>query len=128
MFEVDSLILVSGVLLLLAIASSKFSARLGVPVLVLFLALGMLLGSEGIGGVAFDNYGLAHAIGTIALAIILFDGGLATSLESIRITWRPSLLLATFGVLITAFVTGVAAAWILEIPLLEGLLLGSIVG
>jgi cell volume regulation protein A len=128
MFLVDTLILIAGVLLLLGIASSKFSARIGVPVLVLFLAVGMLAGSEGLGGIAFEDYRLAHAIGTISLALILFDGGLRTPLESIRSAWKPSLVLATVGVLITAFVTGAAAAWLLGLSLLEGLLLGSIVG
>lgn len=127
MFLVDTLIFVAGVLLLLGIASSKFSARLGVPVLVLFLALGMLAGSEGIGRIAFENYPLAHGIGTLALAIILFDGGLRTPLDSVRAAWRPALLLATLGVLLTAMVTGWATSWILDIPLLEGMLLGSIV-
>jgi len=116
------------VLLLLGIVSSKLSTRLGLPVLVLFLFLGMLAGSEGIGGIDFENYRLAHAIGTVALALILFDGGLGTSLSSIRLTWKPSLVLATLGVTLTALITGIAASWILGISLLEGLLLGSIVG
>lgn len=75
MFLIDQVLFVAGVLLLLSILSSKFSSRLGVPVLVLFLGLGMLAGSEGIGGIEFEDYGLAHAIGTAALALILFDGG-----------------------------------------------------
>ena len=127
MFIVDILILVTGVLLLLGIASSKLSARSGVPVLVLFLLLGMLAGSDGIGGIAFENYSLAHGIGTLALAMILFDGGLSTPLAVVRRVWKPSLLLATLGVFVTALVTGVAAMWILGVSLLEGLLLGSIV-
>lgn len=128
MFIIDTLILVAGLLLLLGIASSKLSTRLGMPVLVLFLLIGMLAGSEGIGGLEFEDYALAHAIGTIALAMILFDGGLGTSLAAIRLSWKPSVLLATVGVAVTAGLTGVAAAWILNISLLEGLLLGSIVG
>jgi len=128
MFVVDQLILVAGILLFLGIISSKLSARFGVPVLVLFLLLGMLAGSEGIGGIAFENYELAHGIGTLALAMILFDGGLRTQLSAIRVAWKPSLLLATVGVLITAVVTGFAAAWVLNLTLLQGLLLGSIVG
>lgn len=127
MFLIDSLILVTGVLLLLGIASSKLSVRLGVPVLVLFLLLGMLAGSEGVGGIRFEDYRLAHAIGTIALAMILFDGGLSTSLSAIRMAWKPSVLLATLGVLVTAIITGLAAMWILQISWLQGLLLGSIV-
>jgi len=128
MFVVDKLILVTGVLLLLGIVSSKLSARFGVPVLVLFLLLGMLAGSEGIGGLAFENYELAHGIGTLALAMILFDGGLRTHASAIRGAWKQSLLLATVGVLITALATGLAASWALNISLLQGLLLGSIVG
>lgn len=128
MFLVDTLILVTGILLLLGIVSSKLSTRLGMPVLVLFLLVGMLAGSEGIGRIDFEDYKLAHAIGTVALAIILFDGGLGTSLGSIRISWKPSVILATVGVGITAGITGIAASYILGISLLEGLLLGSIVG
>lgn len=128
MFAVDRLILVIGVLLLLGIASSKFSARVGVPVLVLFLGVGMLAGSEGLGGIDFENYTLAHGIGTAALALILFDGGLRTPLSSIRIGWKPSLALATIGVLVTSILTGLAATQILGISLLEGILLGGIVG
>ena len=128
MFVVDTLILVSGVLLLLGIASSKLSVRLGVPVLVLFLLLGMLAGSEGLGGLEFEDYRLAHGIGTLSLAMILFDGGLSTSLSSIRMVWKQAVVLATWGVLVTAVITGLAASWILQISWLEGLLLGSIVG
>jgi cell volume regulation protein A len=98
------------------------------PVLVMFLGLGMLAGSEGIGGIAFEDYSLAYAIGTVALALILFDGGLATPYKSVQAAWQPAGLLATVGVFITAVVTGLAAAWILRISLLQGMLLGSIVG
>jgi cell volume regulation protein A len=128
MFWIDTAILISGVLLLLGIVSSKFSTRFGVPVLVLFLALGMLAGSEGLGGIAFENYVTAHAIGSLALAFILFDGGLSTPLDGIRAVWRPALVLATWGVLVTAMITGAFAAWILDLPLIYGMLLGSIVG
>ena len=128
MFLPDAVILVSGVLLLLGIASSKFSARLGVPVLVMFLGLGMLAGSEGIGGIAFENYPLAHGIGTLALAMILFDGGLRTPYRSLAVAWKPAGVLATVGVFLTAMITGLSATWVLGFSPLEGLLLGSIVG
>lgn len=128
MFFVDRLILIGAVLLLLGIVSSKFSARFGVPVLVLFLAVGMLAGSEGIGGIDFENYPLAHGLGTLALAVILFDGGLRTSLDSFRLAWKPALSLATAGVLLSAGITGMTAAWLLGFSPLAGLLLGSIVG
>jgi cell volume regulation protein A len=127
MFLIDKLILLAAVLLLMGIVSSKFSTRLGLPVLVLFLGVGMLAGEDGIGQIEFDNFVAAHAIGTIALAIILFDGGLQTRLPALRVAWKPSVLLATVGVLVTAVVTGTAASHILNVSLLTGLLLGSIV-
>lgn len=127
MFGVDSIILITGLLLLFGIISSKLATKLGLPVLVIFLLVGMLAGSEGIGGIEFEDYHLAHAIGTVALALILFDGGLGTSLTSIRVAWKPSILLATVGVLITALITGAAACLILKFSFFEGLLVGSIV-
>jgi len=120
--------LLAGVLLLLGIASSKFSARLGVPVLVLFLSVGMLAGSEGLGRIPFEDYALANNIGSVALALILFDGGLRTPLQAVRRVWKPALALSTVGVLLTSLITGLAAAWVLKLPLLQGLLVGSIVG
>jgi len=116
------------VLLLLGIASSKFSARLGVPVLVLFLSVGMLAGSEGLGRIPFEDYALANNIGSVALALILFDGGLRTPLQAVRRVWKPALALSTVGVLLTSLINGLAAAWVLKLPLLQGLLVGSIVG
>src|SRR5690606_28061770 len=78
--------------------------------------------------IVFEDYRLAHGVGTIALALILFDGGLRTPMRSIRAVWKPSLSLATLGVLITSLVTGFAASKILDFTLLEGMLLGGIVG
>jgi cell volume regulation protein A len=126
--SINAAMLLAGVLLLLGIASSKFSARLGMPVLVLFLLVGMLAGSEGLGRIPFENYPLANSVGSVALALILFDGGLRTSLTSVQRVWRPALSLSTIGVLLTSLLTGLAAAWVLKMPLLQGLLLGSIVG
>ncbi|ABP81032.1 sodium/hydrogen exchanger family protein [Stutzerimonas stutzeri A1501] len=96
--------------------------------LVLFLITGMLAGENGIGGIVFDNAVAAHALGTLALALILFDGGLQTPVSSIRKVWKPASLLATVGVLATAAIAGLAAAWMLELPVLEGMLLGAIIG
>ncbi len=128
MFEIDRALLTGALLLLIAVGASAFSWRLGVPVLVVFLLLGMLAGSEGLLGIPFEDYVASHALGTIALALILFDGGLRTSWRAVRRTAAPALTLATAGVLITAVITGLAAAWLLDLPLLEGMLLGSIVG
>ena len=128
MFAVDFEILIAALLLFAGILSSKLSPRLGLPMLVIFLLVGMLAGEAGIGGIQFDDAQTAHALGTLALAVILFDGGLQTSLSAIKLAWKPASLLSTLGVAITAGITGVAAAYILGIPLLVGLLLGAIVG
>lgn len=128
MFLIDQLILVASVLILLGILSSKLSARLGLPMLVLFLLVGMLAGEEGFGRLAFNNPQFAHAVGTIALAFILFDGGLQTPLSAVKKVWKPASILATLGVMVTALLTGVAASYILSISLMEGLLIGAIVG
>lgn len=127
MTTLSLLLLVTGAMLILGILSSKVADRVGMPGLVLFLGLGMLAGSDGL-GIAFEDYDLANRIGSLALGLILFDGGLRTSAASLREAWKPALVLATLGVVITAGVTGAAAAWLLGVPLLVGLLLGGIVG
>jgi cell volume regulation protein A len=127
MFAVEGLILSGAVLVLIGIASSRFSARFGMPALAIFIAIGMLAGSEGVGGIGFENYHLAHGLGTVALAVILFDGGLRTDVSILRPALAPALSLATVGVLLTAAITGAAAMWILGLAPLQGLLLGSIV-
>lgn len=114
-------------LILLGVLASKVSDRLGVPALLLFLAIGMLAGSEGVGGIDFDDFELAQTVGIIALAFILFSGGLDTDWTSVRPVLVPGLLLATVGVAITAVITGLAVAWVFDMSLTSGLLLGSIV-
>jgi cell volume regulation protein A len=126
-FAIDRLILVAALLLLLGVVSNKLSSRFGLPVLVLFLMVGMLAGENGIGRIAFDDYRLAHGIGTLALAVILFDGGLRTPVSSVRAAWAPALVLATLGVALTGAVTGAAAVQLLGLPWLDGMLLGAIV-
>ena len=128
MFAVDHILLLSATLAIFGVLASKLSPRFGVPVLVLFLGVGMLAGEDGIGRIFFDNADAAHAIGTLALILILFDGGLQTSKKSIKQAWKPAALLATFGVVGTAAITGLAAMFILELPLYKGLLIGAIVG
>ncbi len=94
--RIEPLILLSAVLLLAAIVSSKLSTRAGVPTLVVFLGVGMLAGEDGLLGLAFDDFALAHGAGTLALLLILFDGGLRTRVGSVRLVWRPALALSTF--------------------------------
>jgi len=118
--------LVIAVMLVLSVAASKFSDRFGVPALLIFLVIGMLAGSEGLGGIYFDDASAAQAVGLFALAIILFSGGLDTDFQSIRYVLKESLTLATLGVFITASILGYAAHRILGLTLLEGMLLGAI--
>jgi potassium/hydrogen antiporter len=115
-----------GVLLMLAVSVSRASAKLGVPVALAFLLVGVAAGSEGIGGIPFENYRLTFQIGAAALALILFDGGLNTPLSAVRSVAAPAVLLATLGVVLTATATAVVAHWLgLAWPL--ALLLGAIV-
>jgi cell volume regulation protein A len=121
------LILVAGALMVAGLAASLAADRLRVPGLVLFLGLGMAIGSDGTGWIDFSNYELARTIGVVALALILFEGGLTTSFREIRSVAAPALSLAFLGTLMTALIAGVVATWLFDLSLLEGLLLGSIV-
>ena len=127
MGSIETGLVVGAALVLAAALGSKLAARVGFPALLLFLALGMLAGSEGPGGIDFDNAELAQGIGVAALALILFDGGLSTSWARVRPVVGPSVTLASLGVIVSATVTGLAGAVILDIPLETGLLLGAIV-
>ena len=125
---VNAAILIGAVLVLIGIFSSLVATRFGAPLLLVFLVLGMLAGEDGPGGLAFDDYRLTYLIGSLALSVILFDGGLRTKLSTFREAVTPALLLATVGVLVTASVIGaVAYALFAELSPLEALLLGSIV-
>jgi cell volume regulation protein A len=124
---IDYRLLGLAVILLLSVLASKVSDRFGIPALVLFLALGMLAGSDGPGGIYFDDPALAEFLGAAALALILFSGGLDTNGRDIRPVLKYGLTLATLGVLFTALLFGVFAHFFLGLPWLESLLLGSIV-
>ncbi|MBA2566276.1 MAG: potassium/proton antiporter [Thermoleophilaceae bacterium] len=121
------LLLVAGALLALGILATLAAGRLRVPGLVLFLLLGMLIGSDGLGLIPFDDVELTRTIGIIAIVLILFEGGLAAGWDEIRPVLGVSISLATIGTLTTAGITGLAAHLLLDIGLLEALLLGSIV-
>jgi len=117
----------ASILLLISVLVSKISDRLGIPALLLFLILGMLAGSDGPGGVYFDDPALAQFVGVVALVLILFSGGLHTEWDRVRPVIKESLTLATLGVFITALVVGLFTTALLGLSLVEGMLLGSVV-
>ncbi|TAL01097.1 MAG: potassium/proton antiporter [Rhodospirillaceae bacterium] len=121
------LLLGGGLMVLLGIVSSLIATRFGAPLLLVFLVLGMLAGENGPGHIAFNDYRLTYIVGSLALAVILFDGGLRTHLPRLRGAIGPATVLATFGVVATTVLAGAAASLIFRIPPLQGLLLGSIV-
>jgi potassium/hydrogen antiporter len=121
------LILVAGALLAAGIAASLLAQRIRLPGLLLFLGLGMAIGSDGLDWIDFDDYELARTIGIVALALILFEGGLIAGFGEIRPVLRPAIGLAVIGTFATAAITGMAAVWLFDLGTLQGLLLGSII-
>lgn len=122
-----AIILAAGLLIFLGALAHRLSERIGVPALLLFLAIGMLAGSDGIGGISFDDPNAANSVGVFALSFILFAGGLDTDWGGVRPVLRRGLVLATLGVATTALLVGLFCRYALGFPLVEGLLLGAIV-
>lgn len=128
MESIEHAILIGAVVMSLGIVVGAFSSRFGVPFLLVFLGVGMLAGVDGPGHIEFSNTWLSFLVGNVALAIILLDGGLRTRLATFRVALRPSLSLATVGVLVTAGLVGAFASWLLGLEWKLGLLFGAIVG
>ena len=128
MDQVNTLLLLSGVLLFLGVLASTLSARLGLPFLLIFLVVGMLAGEDGPGGIRFDDFGASFFVGNLALAIILLDGGLRTRISTFRVALWPATALATWGVIATAALLGAFCTWLLGVDWRYGMLMGSIVG
>lgn len=123
----ENILLLGSVLLFISIIASKTSYKFGIPTLILFLIVGMLAGSDGPGGIIFNDPKIAQFLGMVALTFILFSGGLDTKWESIKPVLRSGVSLSTLGILITAVLVGCFSAYILNFSLAEGLLLGAIV-
>ncbi len=127
-FSTDFIILLMGIFLLSGVMMTKISARVGVPALILFMFLGMLLGSDILGLIHFSSAKTAQMVGVFALIVILFEGGLQTQWKHVRPVLAGSAVLATVGVVITTSIVAIAAHYVLSIGWLESFLLGSIVG
>src|SRR3954453_17404615 len=119
------LILIAGALLAAGIGGALLADRVRIPGLLLFLGLGMLAGSEGIGGIHFDDTGLARTLGTIALVLILFEGGLTAGWSEIRPVLGTAASLGTIGTAVTAVIPGLAAKLLFGLEPLEGMLVGA---
>jgi cell volume regulation protein A len=126
-FSAENILLLGSVLLFVSIVASKTSFKIGIPTLILFLIVGMLAGSEGLGGIYFDDPKLAQFLGVVALTFILFSGGLDTKWESVKPVFKNGIALSSLGVLITAVTVGAFASYLLGWTLIEGMLLGAIV-
>jgi cell volume regulation protein A len=123
----DQLLLIGSLLIFLSFLLVPLSHKLGAPILLILLAAGMLAGEDGPGRIQFDNFPLAYMLGSVALAVILFAGGLETRIKESRSAIAPAGVLATLGVIITAVLVGLIASFVLNLPLAEGLLLGAVV-
>lgn len=126
-FTPQNILLISSILLLAGVLASRTSGKTGVPLLLIFLGVGMLAGSDGIGGIKFDNPTITQLLGIIALTYILFSGGMDTKWPSIKPVLWPGVSLSTIGVLITSVSLGGFVYWITDLSILESLLLGAIV-
>lgn len=127
MLSIELVLLATGIILTFSLVISLVAARIGIPTLVAFLVLGMLLGSEGLGNIEFSDFKLAQTIGIICLVAILFEGGLSTSLRRMREVAVPATILSTFGVALTAILTGAAAYFLFDMPILYAMVIGAVV-
>lgn len=119
--------MICGLVLLISITASKVLYKFGVPILLVFIVLGMLFGSDGIVGIYFANYSLTNELCSIALVLIMFYGGFGTNWKVAKPSLKPALLMSTVGVIITTLLTGIFVSFILKVSILEGLLTGAVV-
>lgn len=128
MSQANNILFIASLLILVSIFAGSASSRFGVPFLLVFLGLGLLAGVDGPGGIEFSDFNLTYSVGSAALAIILFDGGLRTKFTTVKLVAGPALGLATVGVVLTATLVAVATHWITNLGWLESFLVGAIVG
>jgi cell volume regulation protein A len=124
----ELILIITSAIFLVGILLTPIAIRTGAPLLLLFLGIGMLFGEDGPGNINFDDFQVAYNFGSVCLAVILFMGGLETTLSNLKKAWAPACLLGTVGVLLTSMIVGLAAALILKVSLAMGLLFGAVVG
>lgn len=122
-----SIMIICGLVLLISITASKVLYKFGVPILLVFIVLGMIFGSDGIVGIYFSNYKLTNDICSVALVFIMFYGGFGTNWKVAKPSLKPSILMSTLGVIITTLLTGLFVSFLLKISILEGFLIGAVV-
>lgn len=121
----NEIILIAGVLSILAVYAAFASTRIGTPLMLGLIRVGILAGSDGLGGIRFENFRLAYLVGSRALAVILFQGGVSTKRSMFRRAFWPSVTLATLGVAVSTVIIGALAVTLYGVPLTQGLLLGA---
>ncbi|HEU0157515.1 MAG TPA: cation:proton antiporter, partial [Stellaceae bacterium] len=126
MAKAHQLILVGGALGVISIVAGLISRRVGAPILLVFLALGMLAGEDGMLGISFHDFPSAYLVGSVALAVILFEGGLETPVSLLRLAFWPAAVLATIGVAFTAAIMGATVSLFDGVPLVGALLAGAV--
>lgn len=119
-------LLIASILLLISVLVSKSSSRFGLPILAIFLLVGMFAGSEGLGGIQYENYELTHSLSLVAICLIIFSGGLLTNTKDIKPILKSGISLSTLGVLLTTFIVGGFCYYLFKTPLFESLLIGAI--
>src|SRR5690606_9066996 len=124
---INWILLAGSALVIAGILSSLVAQRFGAPLLLVFLGLGMLIGEDGPGGIAYSDYSFTYLIGSFALAIILFDGGLRTRVSALQGILAPSIVLASAGVVMTAFIVALGAMPILGMGFTEALMVGAMI-